>query len=66
MRQGVMDFGTGCFAAIRNPVGHLPNEEVELTQQTALVRLATLSLLPDGLTKPPSSLADDRPVLAAL
>jgi uncharacterized protein (TIGR02391 family) len=45
IRQGVMDFGAGCFAAIRNPVGHLPNEEVELTEQTALERLAALSLL---------------------
>lgn len=30
MRQGAMDFGAGCFAAIRNPVGHLPNDQVEL------------------------------------
>jgi hypothetical protein len=27
MRQGVMGFGAGCFQAIRNPVGHLPNED---------------------------------------
>jgi Protein of unknown function (Hypoth_ymh) len=27
MRQGVMGFGSGCFQAIRNPVGHLPNDE---------------------------------------
>lgn len=45
MRQGVSDFGAGCFAAIRNPVGHRPNEEVELDEQTALERLAALSLL---------------------
>ena len=45
MRQGVMDFGAGCFAAIRNPIGHLPNDEVELDEQTALERLAALSLL---------------------
>lgn len=45
MRQGVMDFGAGCFAAIRNPVGHLPNDELELDEQTALERLAALSLL---------------------
>lgn len=44
MRQGVMSFGAGCFGAIRNPVGHLPNEEVELSEQTALERLAALSL----------------------
>lgn len=45
MRQGAMNFGSGCFAAIRNPVGHLPNNEVELDEQTALERLAALSLL---------------------
>ena len=45
MRQGVMSFGAGCFQAIRNPVGHLPNEENELTEQEALERLAALSLL---------------------
>jgi hypothetical protein len=40
-----MDFGAGCFAAIRNPIGHLPNEEVELSFQQALEQLAALSLL---------------------
>jgi hypothetical protein len=45
MRQGVMSFGAGCFQAIRNPVGHLPNEENELSEQEALERLAALSLL---------------------
>lgn len=45
MRQGAMDFGAGCFAAIRNPVGHLPNDLVELDEQSALERLAALSLL---------------------
>jgi hypothetical protein len=45
MRQGAMNFGSGCFAAIRNPVGHLPNDEVELDEQAALERLASLSLL---------------------
>lgn len=45
LRQGVMNFGCGCFAAIRNPVGHLPSEELELNEQTALERLAALSLI---------------------
>lgn len=45
LRQGVMAFGAGCFQAIRNPVGHLPNEEHELSEQAALERLAALSLL---------------------
>jgi DNA-binding CsgD family transcriptional regulator len=44
MTQGVSAFGAGCFQAIRNPVGHLPNEEHELTEQGALERLAALSL----------------------
>jgi uncharacterized protein (TIGR02391 family) len=44
MRQGVMGFGAGCFQAIRNPVGHLPNEQYELDEQAALERLAALSL----------------------
>jgi uncharacterized protein (TIGR02391 family) len=44
MRQGAMDFGAGCFEAIRNPLGHRPNEEIELTEQEALERLAALSL----------------------
>jgi len=45
LRQGAMDFGAGCFAAIRNPVGHLPNNEVDLPEQDVLERLAALSLL---------------------
>jgi hypothetical protein len=45
MRQGAMNFGSGCFAAIRNPLGHLPNTEVDLDEQTALEQLAALSLL---------------------
>lgn len=45
VRGGVLEFGSGCFRAIRNPVGHLPNDEVELTEQDALERLAAFSLL---------------------
>lgn len=45
MRMGALSFGVGCFQAIRNPVGHLPNEENELTEQEALERLAAWSLL---------------------
>jgi hypothetical protein len=39
MCDGVMNFGAGCFMAIRNPVGHLPNDEHDLTEQEALDRL---------------------------
>ena len=45
MTQGALSFGVGCFQAIRNPVGHLPNDEHELSEQEALERLAALSLL---------------------
>lgn len=45
MQQGALSFGVGCFQAIRNPVGHLPDEQHELTEQDALERLAALSLL---------------------
>jgi hypothetical protein len=45
MRGGTLEFGSGCFRAIRNPVGHLPNDEIEMTEQEALERLAALSLL---------------------
>jgi uncharacterized protein (TIGR02391 family) len=44
-RQGAMDFGAGCFEGIRNPVGHLPNAELDLSEQDGLERLAALSLL---------------------
>lgn len=45
LTQGALSFGVGCFQAIRNPVGHLPNEENELSDQEALERLAAFSLL---------------------
>jgi hypothetical protein len=45
VRQGVMGFGAGCFQAIRNPVGHLPNADHEMDEEAALERLAALSLL---------------------
>lgn len=40
-----MEFGAGCFSAIRNPLGHLANDELELEEQAALEQLAALSLL---------------------
>jgi hypothetical protein len=45
LTQGALSFGVGCFQAIRNPVGHLPNDKNELTDQEALERLAAWSLL---------------------
>lgn len=44
MTQGAMNFGMGCFLAIRNPLGHLPDDEHNLTEQEALEQLASWSL----------------------
>lgn len=44
MRRGVMHFGLGCFGAIRNPLAHLPDDEVDMSEQEALERLAAFSL----------------------
>jgi hypothetical protein len=41
---GVMHFGVGCFRAIRNPLGHLPSEQHDITAQEALEQLAAWSL----------------------
>jgi uncharacterized protein (TIGR02391 family) len=45
MREGAMSFGVGCFKAIRHPLGHRPDNELEMNEQEALERLAALSLL---------------------
>jgi uncharacterized protein (TIGR02391 family) len=58
LRQGVMQFGTGCFAAIRNPVSHLPNEAIDLPEQLALERLASLSLLARWIDEAEIEVAD--------
>lgn len=42
MRQGVVQYGAGCFMAIRNPLSH---DEGEMGEQEALEHLAALSLL---------------------
>ena len=39
-----MQFGAGCFQAIRNPAGHLPKDEHQLSEQEALEQLASPSL----------------------
>lgn len=44
MTQGALSFGVGCFQAIRNPVGHLPDDEHDLSEQEALEQLAAWSL----------------------
>jgi Protein of unknown function (Hypoth_ymh) len=44
MTTGVMNFGVGCFMAIRNPIGHLPDDQHDLTEQEALEQLAAWSL----------------------
>lgn len=42
LRQGVTQYGAGCFLAIRNPLSH---DEGEMDEQEALEHLAALSLL---------------------
>lgn len=42
-QQGAMDFGAGCFEAIRNPAAH--EHQLHLPEQIALEQLAALSLL---------------------
>lgn len=44
VQSGVLEFGSGCFGAIRNPLGHRPKDDLPLTEQEALERLAALSL----------------------
>jgi hypothetical protein len=41
---GAMNFGVGCFMAIRNPIGHLPDDQHDITEQEALEQLAAWSL----------------------
>jgi hypothetical protein len=41
---GVLQFGVGCFMATRNPIGHRPDDESEMTEQEALEQLAAWSL----------------------
>lgn len=41
---GVLQFGVGCFMAMRNPIGHRPDDEHEMTEQEALEQLAAWSL----------------------
>jgi hypothetical protein len=42
---GVLSFGVGCFKAIRNPLGHLPDDQHDITEQEALEQLAAWSML---------------------
>jgi hypothetical protein len=41
---GAMNFGVGCFMAIRNPIGHLPDDQHDITEHEALEQLAAWSL----------------------
>ncbi|MGP8160418.1 MAG: TIGR02391 family protein [Candidatus Dormibacteria bacterium] len=43
MRRGVMAFAEGCYAALRNPPSHDPQDE--LSEQEALEQLASFSVL---------------------
>lgn len=48
---GVMNFGIGCFRAIRNPLGHLPDDQHDITEQEALEQLAAWSLFARWITQ---------------
>ncbi len=50
MRGGTLEFGPGCFRAIRNSVGLY--DEMEVTEQEALERLAALNLLARFIDEP--------------
>jgi uncharacterized protein (TIGR02391 family) len=41
---GVLQFGVGCFMALRNPISHRPDDEHKMTEQEALEQLAAWSL----------------------
>jgi hypothetical protein len=42
-QQGAMDFGAGCFEAIRNPAAH--DDDLDWSEQQALEYLAAFSIL---------------------
>ncbi len=65
LQDGVRSFGVGCFQAIRNPLSHLPpdHEQVDLSRQEALERLAALSLLARWIEN--ADLEDKGPTLAS-
>jgi hypothetical protein len=44
MTRGALNFGVGCFLAIRNPLGHLPDDQHQMTGQESLEQLAAWSL----------------------
>jgi hypothetical protein len=39
-----MNFGVGCFMAMRDPIGHLTDDQHELTEREALEQLVAWSL----------------------
>ena len=44
MRRGAMDLGRGLFAGVRNPIAHVPDDEIEMSDQEAVEALAAFSL----------------------
>jgi hypothetical protein len=55
---GVMNFGVGCFKAIRNPIGHLPDDQHDTTKQEALEQLAAWSLFARWIERATVTTAD--------
>lgn len=56
-QQGAMDFGAGCFEAIRNPAAH--EHGLNLSEQVALEQLAAFSLLARWIEECKVDMADD-------
>jgi uncharacterized protein (TIGR02391 family) len=54
---GVLSFGVGCFKAIRNPIGHLPDDQHDITEQEALEQLAAWSLFARWIDRATASTA---------
>ena len=55
---GVLSFGVGCFKAIRNPLGHLPDDQHDITEQESLEQLAAWSLFARWIDRATVTTAD--------
>jgi hypothetical protein len=55
---GVLSFGVGCFKAIRNPLGHLPDDQHDITEQETLEQLAAWSLFARWIDRATVTTAD--------
>lgn len=44
LRRGAMDLGKGLFAGVRNPIAHVPDDEIKMSEQEAVEALAAFSM----------------------